>query len=546
MKRRGFLKAAGVVGGASLLKPEMIFASPSQSAAYFDLHPFVAAHPEALFIKITNVSDKTATAEKVATGRQLARELFVTSDTSGIPTTHKIAIKPNLTCLGGAMSVDRMGVVTDGDFVEGVIEGMKETTGLAGNQFYLREGNHLGDAYCPANEAIEWYQPMADRTGAHLLDFDSGRMMKDVALLNLKEGTEVIYRDVPNGVIFTRIGYVAPINAPDAWNVNISKFKAHGMGITLCCKNWQGTNVNPWLHYCESLSQLNRGKAKAFVALLNPTFSQNVTTLHAQHLAAGVPRWDRPGTDWSSGWGMEGWSQKTLDNLSASSHGLCIIEGIYGRDGNWMDGPHDGKSQDFMSNVVVFGRNPVKVDIIGHWLAGHEPGNFGLFHSARDRGLTNVINPREIQLYAWENGQPVRRQLESFTRTPLVTYYMQKDYNGGTETKWHMLDQEFDYGPPTAVAEDQSGRPSSYVLGQNYPNPFNASTMIEFRLPEPGNARIEVFNAQGQLIDVLVDGWHAAGAHMVPWNASQKASGTYFYRFLTAGFQETRKMLLVR
>ncbi|MFA6111402.1 MAG: DUF362 domain-containing protein [Candidatus Latescibacterota bacterium] len=546
MKRRDFLKAAGVVGSASLLKPELVFGKPLQSAAYFDLHPFVAAHPEAVFIKLTSVSSKTAAAEKVAAGHELGRELFVTSDTSGIPITHKIAIKPNLTCLGGAMSESRMGVVTDADFVEGMIEGMKEGTGLNGGQFYLREGNHLGDAYCPANEAIEWYAPMAERTGAHLLDFDSGRLMKDVAFANLQEGSEVIWREVPNGVIFKRIGYVAPINAPDAWNVNISKFKAHGMGITLCCKNWQGTDVNPWLHYCESLSQLTRGKPSAFVTDVNSTYRDNVTALHVQHRDAGVPRWDKPGTDWNSGWGMEGWSQKTIDNLSASSHGLSMVEGIYGRDGNWMDGPHNGKSQDFLTNVLIFGRNPVKVDIIGHWLAGHEPGNFGLFHSARDRGLTNVVNPREIALYGWEGGQPVRRSLDTFTRTPLKTYYLEQNYNGMAEDHWHLLDQEFAYGPPTAITGDLGTRPQSFVLGQNYPNPFNASTLIEFRLPEPGNARIEVFNAQGQRIDVLVDGWHAAGPHMVPWNAAQKASGTYFYRFLTNGFQETRKMLLVR
>jgi uncharacterized protein (DUF362 family) len=546
MNRRSLLKAAGVVGGASLLKPELIFGRALQNAAYFDLHPFVAAHPEAVFIKLTQVSDKTAAAEKVQTGRELARELFVTSDSGGIPTTHKVAIKPNLTCMGGSYSTETMGINTDAQFVEGLIEGMKDGTGLAASKFYLREGNHLGDAYCPKNEALTWYSPMAERTGAHLLDFDSGRLMRDAALANLQEGSEVIWREVPNGVIFKRIGYVAPINAPDAWNLNVSKFKAHGMGITLCCKNWQGTNVNPYLHYCENLAQLQSGKPAAFKADVNPAFSDNVTALHTEHLAAGVPRWDRPGKDFNSGWGMEGWVQKTLDNLSASSHGLSIVEGIYGHDGNWTDGPHNGKAQDFMSNVLIFGQNPVKVDIIGHWLAGQEPGNFGLFHSARHRGLTNVINPRDIALYGWESGAPVRRNLESFSRTPLATYYLQRDYNGQTEGKWHLVDEPFDYGPATAITSDLTARPQSFVLGQNYPNPFNASTMIEFRLPQAGNARIEIYSAQGQLVDVLVDAWHSGGPHMVPWNAGQRASGTYFYRFLTDGFQETHKMLLVR
>ena len=546
MKRRVFLRAAGVVGTASLLKPELILGRPRQAAAFLDLHPFVNAHPEAVFIKLTQVSDKTATDEKIQAGQELARELFVTSELGGIPSGSKIAIKPNLTCQGGAFSVSRMGISTDGDFVGGFIEGMKDGLGMDGGQFYLREGNHLGDAYCPANESLEWYGPIAERVGAHLLDFDSGRLMADAALPNLEEGSEVIWREVPDGVVFQRIGYVAPLNAPDAFNINIAKFKAHGAGVTLTSKNWQGTNVHPYVHYCELLSRLTRGKPDSFVADVHGDYMDTVTALHAQHLEAGVPRWDRPGSDFNSGWGMEGWAQKTLDNLSASNIDLAMIEGIYGRDGNWMDGPHEGSSQDFMANVIVFGKNSIKVDIIGHWLAGHESGNFGLFHSAKTRGLTDTVNPGEIPVYAWENGQPVRAPLATFARTPLMTYYLTRDYGGQSEDHWHLVDEPYDYGPPTAITDAESARPSSFVLNQNHPNPFNASTSIEYRLPAAGDARLEIYNARGQLVEVLVDRWHAAGPHVITWDAGNRASGSYFYRFLTSGFQESRKMLLVR
>ena len=537
MQRREFLKSAGLLGTSSLLKPDLIFGSSRQSTApFFDLHPFVAAHPEAIFIKRTSVSEKTATQEKLQAGLELAQELFVTSDDAGMPMGSRIAFKPNLTCQGSTSTplVDRMSLYTDSDFVEGVIEGMAEL-GLQRNHLYMREGNLLGDSYgCVSTHSH--YVEMAERTGAHLTNFDSGRNVLDVALANLEEEAEVIWREVPDGVIFNHIGYVAPFNADDAFNINISKLKAHGMGITLCSKNWQGSNVHPYIHYCESLSKLTRGKPASVVANVQPDFKDSVTALHARHLEAGVPRWDRPGSDWNSGWGMEGWAQKTLDNLSASNQGISIIEGIYGR---------DGYGQDFMTNLLVFGKNPIKVDIVGHWLAGHEPGNFGLFHSAQTRGLTNTVNPHEIPLYDWESGQPVRVPLDGFERTPLVTYYLQRDYDGQTEGKWHMVDEPYDY-PPTAVLAETDVTPQSFVLGNNYPNPFNASTLIEYRLPVAGNARIEIYNAQGQLVDVLVDSWHAGGAHVATWDAGQRASGTYFYRFMTEGFQEARKMLLVR
>ena len=545
MKRREFIKAAGVASSAALLKPNLVFADPRQSAVYFNLHPFIDAHPEAVFIKLTNVSDKTANDEKMQAGEEFGRELFVLSDEQGSSAKSKIAIKPNLTCGGGNTS-EKMGIHTDGEFVEGFIGGMKDSVSMEGGQFYLREGNMLGDAYCPTDSGVMgWYGQIAERVGAKLNQFDSGRNMEDAKLANLEEGSEVIWREVPNGVIFNRIGYVAPINAADAFNINIAKFKAHGMGITLTSKNWQGTNVHPYVHYCESLAQLTRGKAAAFVADVNPEFKDNVTALHAQHLEAGVPRWDRPGSDWNSGWGMEGWANKTLDNLSASSIDLAVVEGIYGHDGNWTDGPHNGKAKDFLSNILIFGKNPIKVDIIGHWLAGHEPGNFGLFHSAQTRGLTNTVNPHDIPVYNWEGGQPARASLDNFTRTPLMTYYLQRNYAGQTETKWHMVDEPYEY-PATAVTSEADATPQSFVLNQNYPNPFNASTLIEYRLPAAGNARIEIYNAQGQIVDVLVDSWHSGGAHVATWDAGQRASGTYFYRFMTEGFQEARKMLLVR
>jgi hypothetical protein len=84
------------------------------------------------------------------------------------------------------------------------------------------------------------------------------------------------------------------------------------------------------------------------------------------------------------------------------------------------------------------------------------------------------------------------------------------------------------------------------ALHQNRPNPFNGQTLIEFRLPQPGHVRVEVFNAVGQRVDVLADGYHVAGAHTVAWNAGRRASGTYTYRLFTQGLVETRHMVLIR
>ena len=548
MDRRDFIKSASLLSAASLVAPERVLAAPRQGdARYFDLHPFVAAHPEAVFIRPTRVEVKTDDEAKLQEGTVFAREVFTLREDEGIPLSHKIALKPNLT--GGSAHPDSMGMMTDAPFVEGMMVGMTEL-GLGGDQFYLREGNVLKDGYSPNGSFLNYYKPSVRRVGAHLTDFDSGRQMYDASLADLEEGTEVIWREVPGGVIFTRIGYVAPMNAPNAWNLNISKFKAHGMGLTLCSKNWQGTCVNPYIHFCESLSDLKKNRPDYFVNDVNPEFIENIDKLHAQHLEAGVPRWDRPGRNWNSGWGMEGWAQKALDNLAATTPGLAVIEGIYGRNGNGFSGgpgPND-KAQDFMANVLIFGVDPIKVDIVGHWLGGHEPGNFGLFHSAVDRGLADRVNPHWVPVYDWNGGAPLLTPLDDFERTPLATYYLQRNYDGKVfEPLYHMVDEPYDYGPqPTAVLDENSARPGAFVLGQNYPNPFNASTLIEYHIPRDGRVRLEIYNARGQVVDVLVDSRRAGGNHVANWEAGRHASGTYFYRFRTEGFEETRKLLLLR
>ena len=60
-----------------------------------------------------------------------------------------------------------------------------------------------------------------------------------------------VWKDVPGGVVYRRIPYLWPFNAPDSWNLNVAKFKAHVMGLTLTAKNWQGTNAAPFQGYCQ-------------------------------------------------------------------------------------------------------------------------------------------------------------------------------------------------------------------------------------------------------------------------------------------------------
>lgn len=413
---------------------------------FFNLHPFIEAHPEAVFIKRTNVPVKTDAQAKQAAGIEFAQEIFVYGTTKGIPLSHKIAIKANVTYTEGmGKTVAGMGIITDKHFTEGLIEGMKGL-GFQASKMYLREGNWLKDGYSGSDLMSTGYLEMAERTGINSLYFPNGRRITDLTLESLEEDTEVVWKEIPNGIVFKRVGYVSPYNQEDSWLLNVSKFKTHGMGMTLCAKNLQGMCVSPYVRFCEnekSTSQHSEYVLKDF----QPDFADHIAALHARHLGSGVPRWDRPGTNYNSGYGMERWAQRTCDSLSVSDVGLNVIEGIYGRNGNgFMKGPgQDGNAEDFMTNILIFGKDTFRVDIIGTWLAGHEPGNFGLFHIAKERGLSDVVNPWDIPIYLWNKDEPQPTSLSNFERTPLLTTYLRRDYYGQTESQYHMVNEPYTY-----------------------------------------------------------------------------------------------------
>jgi hypothetical protein len=89
--------------------------------------------------------------------------------------------------------------------------------------------------------------------------------------------------------------------------------------------------------------------------------------------------------------------------------------------------------------------------------------------------------------------------------------------------------------------------PGAFVLAQNYPNPFNPSTQIEFVVPQSGFATMKVYNVLGQEVATLFEGSSEAGKiNIVRFDASNVASGLYFYTLRNAGKVETKRMLLLK
>jgi len=88
--------------------------------------------------------------------------------------------------------------------------------------------------------------------------------------------------------------------------------------------------------------------------------------------------------------------------------------------------------------------------------------------------------------------------------------------------------------------------PSSYSLSQNYPNPFNPTTKIKFDVARLGDVKIVVYDVMGREVQSLVNESLKPGTYEASFDGSQLTSGVYFYKMVTEGFTETKRMILLK
>jgi hypothetical protein len=88
--------------------------------------------------------------------------------------------------------------------------------------------------------------------------------------------------------------------------------------------------------------------------------------------------------------------------------------------------------------------------------------------------------------------------------------------------------------------------PKNYTLSQNYPNPFNPTTNIKFSIAKDGNVSLKIYDITGAVVQTYVDGFMRAGSYNAEVDASNLASGVYFYTLKTSDFMQTKKMILVK
>jgi N-acetylneuraminic acid mutarotase len=101
---------------------------------------------------------------------------------------------------------------------------------------------------------------------------------------------------------------------------------------------------------------------------------------------------------------------------------------------------------------------------------------------------------------------------------------------------------------PSLVSIDPiaGNHPSEFSLEQNYPNPFNPVTKIRFDIYRRSFARLSVFDVLGRELAVLTSGELKPGRYVIDFDGSNLSTGIYFYKLLTDGFSDTKRMVMVK
>jgi subtilisin-like proprotein convertase family protein len=101
-------------------------------------------------------------------------------------------------------------------------------------------------------------------------------------------------------------------------------------------------------------------------------------------------------------------------------------------------------------------------------------------------------------------------------------------------------------GAVTNIEPISGNIPNKFQLYQNYPNPFNPATTVRFDLAKNSDVKIKIYDILGRDVKTLVNEFKNAGTYEVKFDASNIASGTYFYKIEAGDFVDIKKMVLVK
>lgn len=187
------------------------------------------------------------------------------------------------------------------------------------------------------------------------------------------------------------------------------------------------------------------------------------------------------------------------------------------------------------------GENNVSVTPLFTWAMGSWMYSFNI-QVARDANFLNVVQADSNLLVTEFQVQDTSELLE------LTTYFWRVRASNGVGKGAYSLIRFF-VTTTLLGTVNTSEIPERFNLYQNFPNPFNPVTKIKFDLPRVnGNSslKVDVYSVNGELVKELLNTDYAAGRWELSFDATNLASGIYFYKISASQFTQTRKMILIK
>ncbi len=172
-----------------------------------------------------------------------------------------------------------------------------------------------------------------------------------------------------------------------------------------------------------------------------------------------------------------------------------------------------------------------------NWITSTETNNNG-FEIER-LNLKSEIPSHEWKRIGFVQGHGTTTERQSYS-------FIDNDVSSG---KYNYRLKQLDYDGTFSYSKEIEvifNNPAKYNLSQNYPNPFNPSTTIKYELPNNGFVSLKVYNILGREVASLINKNQNAGAYTINFNASNLASGIYYYRIHAGNYTQTKKMILLK
>lgn len=101
-------------------------------------------------------------------------------------------------------------------------------------------------------------------------------------------------------------------------------------------------------------------------------------------------------------------------------------------------------------------------------------------------------------------------------------------------------------GGVVTSAEEQLEQSEQRCRLSNYPNPVSFATTIAWHVPASGSVTVSMYNATGEQIAVLYNGYTTSGQHTLSWRPTNLPNGLYFCRMTWQGGSITSEVLVQR